>query len=822
MSQASGIEALLNRVRKTLKDLGDSVDHLESTYPDIFENSDLALSLDNFRTAHQEATERLKIPRLSIAMIGTTSSGKSTIVNALIGRKLAPIEAGEMSGGVLTLRHADESRLIVEATEGAIWETGDWTNLTDEEMYDRIRDGVMRPYHQARRKRSKSIIAAPQVTAFGPLLPAINSSLLGLPPGLGIEFIDLPGLKSVQDRTNLSVIQERVQKAFSLVALDYMQVDDDHRRQLLAELKEVVSFLRGRTDSMLFILNRIDQRGFDDLPLSERLDSLRQEIKQELNLKELPDILPFSGRLLYYAQCAKGPGGTFSITAEKRLAFLKAMFQDCASEIKSRISGNKELRRWIQDIENQIDDGECVGEEDLDQLLNYAYEWSGGKEIWSRLSQSLKESFPELVLLPALLHLFKSYDALSTSIDTIASIRQLKYKEQVESEQEKIVEIRKRLAKEIKSLRRNFRDGITEMIQDLKDNTIESIERVSQRAEKLGLAQKAEKLGLSGFQSIGTAVVDVEGDLAIQIITPMRDALIKNQPRHEIEEVLIQAIPPNLAEDLARAYDVASRRLSKFTEDGDYLIRRVLSDDFDEVKDLDEDEKSVRKLFLLMRHVLTTRAEFKIQTKAQELEAALAELIHATETQLMSLCEGKLSNSTIGEAIIADYNDKKLSSLPSLPSKFFEIAPNIKRGKDQESKIVGKEWVTTYESGTCFQSEKRRSVQQDKTKLFEYKTVIIPNINAMAEAWQAGVEKGKNELWDVLCQWMTQRLDLASDQFSESTEKIMALIEEVLQEQLQVINEDYDSEMKRWNSIKELKNHSASLKSLLKQDSMSF
>jgi len=69
---------------------------------------------------------------------------------------------------------------------------------------------------------------------------------------------------------------------------------------------------------------------------------------------------------------------------------------------------------------------------------------------------------------------------------------------------------------------------------------------------------------------------------------------------------------------------------------------------------------------------------------------------------------------------------------------------------------------------------------------------------------------------------MTQRLDLASDQFSESTEKIMALIEEVLQEQLQVINEDYDSEMKRWNSIKELKNHSASLKSLLKQDSMSF
>lgn len=814
MSQASGIEALLNRVRKTLKDLGDSVDHLESTYPDIFENSDLALSLDNFRTAHQEATERLKIPRLSIAMIGTTSSGKSTIVNALIGRKLAPIEAGEMSGGVLTLRHADESRLIVEATEGAIWETGDWTNLTDEEMYDRIRDGVMRPYHQARRKRSKSIIAAPQVTAFGPLLPAINSSLLGLPPGLGIEFIDLPGLKSVQDRTNLSVIQERVQKAFSLVALDYMQVDDDHRRQLLAELKEVVSFLRGRTDSMLFILNRIDQRGFDDLPLSERLDSLRQEIKQELNLKELPDILPFSGRLLYYAQCAKGPGGTFSITAEKRLAFLKAMFQDCASEIKSRISGNKELRRWIQDIENQIDDGECVGEEDLDQLLNYAYEWSGGKEIWSRLSQSLKESFPELVLLPALLHLFKSYDALSTSIDTIASIRQLKYKEQVESEQEKIAEIRKRLTKEINRLRKKFRGNVTEMIEDLKDNTSESRSRV---------AQKAQEQGLSGFQALVTAVNEVEGDLAIQIILPVRDALLKNKPRHELEETLAKVVPPNVAEDLAIAYDVSSRRLSRFKENGDYLIRRALSDNSDEVKDLDEDEKSVRKLFLMMRHVLTIRAEFKLQTKAQELEAALAGLIQATEIQLAILCEDELSNSTIGEAIIADYNEKNPSILPSLPTKFFEITPNIERGKSQETKIIGKEWVTkTYDSGTCFKSEEIRIIEKDKTKSFEYKTVVLPNINAMAEAWQAGVEKGKDELWDILCQWMTQRLDLASNQFNESAEKIINLAEKVLKEQIKIINEDYVHEMKKWNSIKDLKDRSTSLKSTLKQDSMSF
>lgn len=814
MSQAIGVEALLNSVRKTLQDLGISVEHLATAYPDVFENSDLASGLDSFRAAHQEATERLKTPRLSIATIGTTSSGKSTIVNALIGRKLAPIEAGEMSGGVLTLRHAEESRLIVEATEGAIWETGEWTDLTDEEMYDRIRDGVMRPYHQARRKKSKNIIAAPQVTAFGLLLPAMNSTLLGLPPGLGIEFIDLPGLKSVQDRTNLTVIQERVQKAFSLVALDYMQVDDDHRRRLLEELKEVVGFLRGRTDSMLFILNRVDQRGSDDLPLSERLDSLRQEVKQELNLKELPDILPFSARLLYYAQCARGPGDSFSISPKRRLAFLSAMFRDCASEIKSKISGNKDLKKWIQNIENQVDDGEYISEEDLDQLLKYAYEWSGGQKIWNRLSQSLKESFPELVLLPALLHLLKSYDALSTSIDTVAAIRQLEHKEQVEAEQEKIIETRKRLNREIERLRKKFHGDVTEMIEDLKDNTPESRSRV---------AQKAQEQGLSGFESLVSAVNEVEGDLITQIISPVQDALLNNQPRHEIEETLAESVPPNLSEDLARAYDVAIRRLSKFTENDNHLVRRVLSDDSNKVKELDDDEKSVRKLFLLIRRVLTTRAEFKLQTKAQELEAALAELIQATETQLVRLCENELSSSIIGEAIIADYNDQNSSDLPSLPSKFFEIRPNIERGKNQETKVVGKEWVSeTYKTGTCFKSEQTRSVQKDKTKSFEYKTVILPNISAMAEAWQSGVKKGKDELWDILCQWMTQRLDLASNQFNKSAEKIIDLTEKVLKEQIEILDEDYVSEMKKWNSIKDLKEQSTSLKADLKQDSRSF
>lgn len=248
-------EIILPNARNQLNELGEAVENLATTYPDVFDDTSIGSRLKSFRICHREAVDRLQAPSLSIAMIGTTSSGKSTIVNALIGRKIAPIEAGEMSGGVLTLRHAHERKLIVEETEGSAWETGVWSDLGDEALYEKIRDGVMRPYHDTREKRD---CMAPRVTAYIPLLPASDENLLGLPQGVGVEFIDLPGLKSIQDRDNIKVIQEKVHKAFSVVALDYLQVDDKHRKRLLEELKKVVEYLQGRTDSMIFILNRVE------------------------------------------------------------------------------------------------------------------------------------------------------------------------------------------------------------------------------------------------------------------------------------------------------------------------------------------------------------------------------------------------------------------------------------------------------------------------------------------------------------------------------------------------------------------------------------
>jgi hypothetical protein len=208
----------------------------------------------------------------------------------------------------------------------------------------------MFPYHQARQKQE---LIAPRVQANVPILPAEDSNLLGLPKGIGIEFIDLPGLKSIHDRDNLKVIQQQVHKAFSLVALDYLQVDDSHRKRLLEELKKVVEYLQGRTDSMIFILNRVDQRGQDDIAIAERIEQLQLEIQATLNLDRLPDIIPLSGRFLYYAQCAWGTTAietNSAVNAATRCNYLSGMLEDCSSLIRSYTSEDRRLKQWFRDL----------------------------------------------------------------------------------------------------------------------------------------------------------------------------------------------------------------------------------------------------------------------------------------------------------------------------------------------------------------------------------------------------------------------------------------------------------------------------------------
>lgn len=410
------LDYLVEISRNKLAESKSEIILLQREKPFLFEDPIIFKALEALESEYHKANRKMADQTFPIATLGTTSAGKSTLINALIGRRIAPIDASEMSGGILRIKHDTYISLTIEKTQGMLWEYGTWDHLEDHIIYERIK-GVMLTYHKSRKK---GFIVAPQITVRGPLLASNNKKLLCLPDSVQVEFIDLPGLKSVDDKENQEVIQSQVSKALSLVTLDYHQTDEDNRAKLLKELEQAVEYWGGRIDSMIFVLNRVDARGYDDQLLEKRIQLLKQEIRTILGLNEDPEILPLCARLLYYAQCTWGPTSLESFpTAPKDIQkkLVKALFRDCASFLENYYENNSYFEDWCFKLKKYIRNAELDLEaEDLKHLLKGSLQWSGGAVLWKKLQQKIHHSFMQLALSPILQEVTDAHRALNNQL----------------------------------------------------------------------------------------------------------------------------------------------------------------------------------------------------------------------------------------------------------------------------------------------------------------------------------------------------------------------------------------------------------------------
>jgi ribosome biogenesis GTPase A len=75
--------------------------YLPETYQP--EMKDLSGQLDQ---ALEKLVNELRTPTLTLATTGTTSSGKSTLVNLLCGAEIVPVAVSEMSAGAVTIEYS--------------------------------------------------------------------------------------------------------------------------------------------------------------------------------------------------------------------------------------------------------------------------------------------------------------------------------------------------------------------------------------------------------------------------------------------------------------------------------------------------------------------------------------------------------------------------------------------------------------------------------------------------------------------------------------------------------------------------------------------
>jgi GTPase Era involved in 16S rRNA processing len=355
--------------------------HLPDTY-----HSELQELTEKLEIAIESLVNELQNPILTLATTGTTSSGKSTLVNLLCGAEIVPVAVSEMSAGAVTIEYSQEKSLIIHETPGALWECGEWIGISDEKIYQRLYD-VMISYIDNREKQPN--LACPQSTISYPFR-LIKESKLELPRGAKVRIMDLPGLAYVGDEGNANVIKQ-CREALCLVTYNCAETDKEKVRSLLQEVVEQVKDLGGSPARMLFILNRIDVfRADRNYPETENrfVENAVRSIKKELteHLKEYTDdiekskVVKLSTWAALLALQIKSYDEIYSIKACKKADnhFNGLIGEDILEDLPRKVE------KWSMHDRNRV----------ADALWQKSY----AEEFQQCLREHISQHFPRLVI----------------------------------------------------------------------------------------------------------------------------------------------------------------------------------------------------------------------------------------------------------------------------------------------------------------------------------------------------------------------------------------------------------------------------------------
>ena len=315
------------------------------------------------RSLHQAETtllDALRCPMLTLATAGTTSGGKSTLVNMLCGAEIMPTAAGEMSAGVVQIdHHPTRWHLRIKATRGATWECGEWFNLSDDDIRQRLAS-LAHAYNEVREEVNEP--DCPQVELTYPMRLA-NADILRLPAGFKFRILDLPGLRRTADESNSEIIR-RCREALCFVTYNSAEPNKNLQERLLEEVVALVKELGGTPARMIFVLNKIDVFHNDrNWPESENefvtemsgkiTDALQQAFPEQMEEVSHLNILRLSSLSGLYALLLRRPA-PFSDALQRRIGLMKSLLSEETMEalyVPPKVWDERRRELMAQDFE---------------------------------------------------------------------------------------------------------------------------------------------------------------------------------------------------------------------------------------------------------------------------------------------------------------------------------------------------------------------------------------------------------------------------------------------------------------------------------------
>ena len=738
--------------------------------------------------------ESLAHPTLVLATTGTTSSGKSTLVNLLCGAEIMPVAVQEMSAGVVTIEYSDQQAIKIDQTVGATWECGIWRNVSSEEIYSRL-DKVMKSYLESKID-GDSVVACPQSTVYYPFRLVAEPGLLDLPEGTTVKIMDLPGLAHVGDEGNAEVIRKS-REALCLVTYNSSETDKEKVSSLLQEIVDQVKELGGSPGRMLFILNRIDVfRDDRDWPKSETafVERTDQEIRRKLkeNLSEYSDAID---RVRIVKLSSLPALLSLLIMSEKN---------------EEKVAATNKLDKRFNFL---------IPEEIQDDLPRRADKWSkherkrvseavlleaNANQFHQHLKQHIQDEYPQLII-PQIVKKFKDTSAnplVEWSSQTTSAVVNSS-EESYRSESERIQTVREQLSQSLFEKNKILKDSFNE-IRNVVENVSEGT------FEKPGLAEGVKE----GFQ-----------DPFLKIENIVTERLVKEEQFSEISNRFVPLYDWSRAVSLV-VDNVISATLDSI-QDGTPLENGVFemtsSNNVSLLRGRIEDLRDENFSIYSGKRFVAKDSQRKNQL--QKLNRRLNNLSAVLKIVMDDIVEKTLDRET---GRIKDTLECLFSfHLGSLEKGARVIAPDLGISFPQ-TELVAVEFDTkpsfSFESGFPIIEEKydqqvsefsgtkrvwwtvwlwEKNIYESKSEERTSDNAKIPSFDDLERGWTLQKNKGQLDVVRQVSNWWVDQLDQFSGELTKFQDKLLDRYQERLDQAHSEMKTEYEKRMEVWQPLKE-------------------
>ena len=781
--------------RSSLEELRDHLSVVLVSLEDIGDPA-LVSRLSESRSALEAACVELATPTLALASVGTTSSGKSTFINALLGTRLAPMNVDEMSAGMLRIEHGE--RWSLAATPGL---PGLEFLRDPKAIYHRLYEEMI---SHIERREAKQSVTPPSFVVTGPLFPMNPKHDFAhrLSGDVTLRVFDLPGLRTINDEENLRVIKGQIRRAFAVVVVNMIQLfASEQREQILDELRETVRDLGNDTSTIIFVANQADRLTHGDLEnqsLADRLNIEAANIAEKLDINPgSVELLPFSALNYYRAAELWRETDAGNDAAARQLCepFVRD-FNFWYARMSLDDAEAKELRALVREVEDDLDDSSSTTSlADLNRLATLSLKASGHARFWYELCLRIAQNGVELIVYPtANIPLKQCSSSLRDAIQ-YAKTRQSTSREELEATRQQMNTLSETTSRRLGEHRASLKSGLDRLLGLLKLVSNDNISRgeIYDVLSELGISEETYEY----LAKARNLLLNLRVKLESMLLEPLLDALKKKTKLGDLRSRLLKAgISNELVSGVIDAYEtVKDVGYPEYAEHGmEFRYETGVQDP--EIEKVRRIRASLAALFLALRKAMTQFSERHLR---RESDLVAKDIAGWLSTQGSTVWAQVLSD--LSGAVSVDLPSELQCTVPGgsvieVPEQVITI-PSV--GLDSEETVQEHAGTTNEDpEASCFKG-KEVEVFKDVT----YTTYRIPNAESMVSDLDQGVRNASADFWDRFHNWLTGTVDAMGNDMEAEVNNYAETVKRAVSARIRELELETSAEVAQWVSVEE-------------------